>query len=134
GETAIARTFILFHGAEVDAVDNYGRTPLHMAARYGRTETVRMLLDCGADPSRINEDLWLRVANEENRNELFGSYNLVWGLLERVLDAGLEATGSADPAERQFENRLPTTQARAHQDGNTHAGALDGNVATEDTS
>ncbi|KAK1752993.1 ankyrin repeat-containing domain protein [Echria macrotheca] len=131
GETAIARTFILFHGAEVDAADNYGRTPLHMAARYGRTETVRMLLDCGADPSRINEDLWLRVANEEKRNELFGSYNLIWGLLERVLNAGPETSGSADPAEGQVENHLSMTQTGSSRDGNADAGVLDHNSETQ---
>ena len=35
---------VLTHGAEVDAVNEAGRTPLHKAARYGKYEIVAMLL------------------------------------------------------------------------------------------
>ena len=85
GETAIARTFVLFHGADVDAVDNIGRTPLHMAARYGRTETVAMLLDYGADPAQVDEKLWSGAEGHEKLKELLGSYGLISDLLGRVL-------------------------------------------------
>lgn len=85
GETAIARTFVLFHGANVDAVDNIGRTPLHMAARYGRTETVAMLLDCGAEPAKVNEKLWMGAEGHEKLKELLGSYRLISDLLGKVL-------------------------------------------------
>jgi hypothetical protein len=36
-------------GAEVDAFDYQGETPLHHAAKYGRLDAVRVLLRCGAD-------------------------------------------------------------------------------------
>lgn len=36
-------------GARVDAADNFGVTPLHLAALYGRTDQVRALLDAGVD-------------------------------------------------------------------------------------
>ena len=36
--------------------NNYGHTPLHRGARWGRTDTVKLLLDRGADPYITNED------------------------------------------------------------------------------
>ena len=38
-------------GADVNGTDQYGRTALTMAARYGRIETVRFLLSLGAQPN-----------------------------------------------------------------------------------
>lgn len=38
-------------GAQVNGRDQYGRTPLIMAARYGRLKTVLYLLKNGADPN-----------------------------------------------------------------------------------
>ena len=49
-EAAAAR--LLEACAEVDAVDKDGSTPLMLAARKGRLELVRLLLDAGADPAR----------------------------------------------------------------------------------
>lgn len=44
---------LLDHGADIDAVDDEFRsTPLGIAARWGRREIVRLLLDRGADPNR----------------------------------------------------------------------------------
>lgn len=44
---------LLDHGAHIDAVDDEFRsTPLGIAARWGRREIVRLLLDRGADPNR----------------------------------------------------------------------------------
>jgi ankyrin repeat protein len=40
---------MLIHG-ELDAIDNYGRTPLNIAAHVGHTEVVLALLRAGADP------------------------------------------------------------------------------------
>ena len=41
---------LLDHGARIDAPGGGGVTPLIMAAGYGYTPIVRMLLDAGADP------------------------------------------------------------------------------------
>ncbi len=41
---------LLDAGADVNAQDTYGDTPLHEAVREGHTEVVRILVDAGADP------------------------------------------------------------------------------------
>jgi ankyrin repeat protein len=44
---------LLEHGADINAVDDEFRsTPLGVAARWGRREVARLLLDRGADPNR----------------------------------------------------------------------------------
>ena len=40
--------FLLTRGAQIEATDKYGNTPLHLAARNGHTSTVRLLLEKGA--------------------------------------------------------------------------------------
>ncbi|MFO7870498.1 MAG: ankyrin repeat domain-containing protein [Kiritimatiellia bacterium] len=42
---------LLKEGADVNILSQSGVTPLHRAAQYGNTETVRFLIDNGADPS-----------------------------------------------------------------------------------
>jgi len=48
----------LYLGADADAVDVFGRTPLLMAARYQREAAMACLLDHGADAGMIDEHLW----------------------------------------------------------------------------
>lgn len=44
---------LLDHGADIDAIDDEFRsTPLGIAARWGRREVVKLLVDRGADPNR----------------------------------------------------------------------------------
>ena len=44
---------LLDHGADIDAIDDEFRsTPLGIAARWGRREVVKLLLDRGADPNK----------------------------------------------------------------------------------
>lgn len=46
---------LLERGAEVDAVSPNGTTPLMMAAQYGSEDSVKLLLERGADPNRRNQ-------------------------------------------------------------------------------
>lgn len=46
---------LLERGAKVDAESPDRTTPLMMAARYGKEESVKLLLARGADPKRIND-------------------------------------------------------------------------------
>jgi hypothetical protein len=44
---------LIDHGADINAIDEeYRSTPLGIAARWGRAEIVKLLLDAGADPAR----------------------------------------------------------------------------------
>jgi ankyrin repeat protein len=46
---------LLQHGAEVDTAAPNGTTPLMMAAQYGSEDSVKLLLERGADPNRRNQ-------------------------------------------------------------------------------
>ena len=46
---------LLAHGANVDAGDGDGNTPLNFAARSDNLELARILLDAGADPKSTTE-------------------------------------------------------------------------------
>jgi len=47
---------LLEHGAMIDNRGYQGRTALHLAARNGQTEVMRLLLERGADPHVHDED------------------------------------------------------------------------------
>jgi L-ascorbate metabolism protein UlaG (beta-lactamase superfamily) len=49
GNVEIAK-ILIDKGAQVDALDPEGSTPLHLAVKKGRTEMARFLLERGADP------------------------------------------------------------------------------------
>jgi len=43
------------HGADVNAKDNYGMTPLHIASRKGHIDVVKLLGGLGADIDPRND-------------------------------------------------------------------------------
>jgi ankyrin repeat protein len=69
-------------GCVVDQVDSYGNSPLSLACKNAHAEVVKLLLRCGADPSR---DLW-------------NGMTIVHEATEPVLDALIEAGISMDVA------------------------------------
>ena len=61
--------FLGSRGADVNAVDNFQRTPLHWAAYYGRASVCTTLLALGADPAAKDKNGrtaldWARVHNK----------------------------------------------------------------------
>jgi ankyrin repeat protein len=45
---------LLAAGADVDAANDMGRTPLMFAVMFGRRAMVELLLEAGADPTRAD--------------------------------------------------------------------------------
>lgn len=44
-------------GGEIDCVDKYGNTPLHVAAKYGHELLISTLMTNGADTARYRKSL-----------------------------------------------------------------------------
>ncbi len=88
-------------GAPVDALDEYGRTPLIRAALSGEMETMRYLLDQGANPVartdgslQSSKDSFGEYANADALEYvvLKGKLDGVQMLLDRGKDSGISAT------------------------------------------
>ena len=58
GRDAAARDVVrvlVEHGADINEVDDWGRTPVMQAAEYAEVETVRAMIALGADVNRVSE-------------------------------------------------------------------------------
>jgi ankyrin repeat protein len=72
--SATAIRALLRHGAEIDAVDGGGDTPLMMAASRGEVDCVHVLLEAGADPKRALEtarehlEIWREIVAEGGKD------------------------------------------------------------------
>lgn len=78
GDVAAVRRLIAA-GADLDAKDPYGSTPLAIAATFGKTDVARALVDAGADPTVANPagSTALHIA------ALFGRVEIVKALLAK---------------------------------------------------
>jgi len=52
---AVTQILLSTAGIEVDARNNFGRTPLHVAASFGNWQVVRLLLKAGSNPSLTDQ-------------------------------------------------------------------------------
>lgn len=83
---------LLDHGAEVEAEDHFGDTPLIMALRYGRANPAQLLIAAGADVKRLpyspdndaNTQLHMAI-----RSERFDPGHKL-PLIQRMIEAGAE--------------------------------------------
>lgn len=48
--------FYISRGVDINALDNYGMTPLHYAVKAQNPQAVKVLLEAGADPTLKNQD------------------------------------------------------------------------------
>jgi len=67
GQTEIVK-MLIEKGAEVDARDRDGHTPLMLAAIYGCNQTIQVLLEAGADPRAKTKSGNTAVIYAENNN------------------------------------------------------------------
>jgi ankyrin repeat protein len=78
----------LENGADPNAEDNDGRTPLHIAAYKGHVKIVKLLLEHGANP---------RIADNEGRIPLDYTYNsAIRSLLESAMRNGDSKSGGTN--------------------------------------
>ena len=52
----MVKLLIMSNELDVNPVDDYKNTPLHISCEDGNIEVVKLLLDAGADRSRQNRD------------------------------------------------------------------------------
>lgn len=49
-------TMLVEHGIDINSTDDWGRTPLMWAAEHAELETIRLMIELGADVNRVSED------------------------------------------------------------------------------
>ena len=120
-------------GAEVDALDGIGRSPLHFAAQHGRAEVAGLLIRSGAEVDRPAADgmtplhwaaqeghaevarLLLRGGAEADRPDGRGRtplHRAAWRGQSEVVDVLLEA--GADPGIRNKAGQTPLHEAESN--------------------
>ena len=91
---------LLRRGADPNVNDRYGRTPLVLAAAYGRADGVRLLLDHGANP---------------NQKDNVGETPLVWAAKDGYTEVvGLLLAHRADPNGKDTSGGTPLVWAAAY--------------------
>ncbi len=87
---------LLAHGADIDAKDHLGRTPLYMAVQYGSVdvvnlvlEMVKILLDAGADPNAKSNisyrGSYTPIAQAEGRSARVSEWEALVKLLQKAV-------------------------------------------------
>ena len=87
-----ALRFLIKRGAELDAIDKFGDTPLIMALRWGQTEAADALIAAGADVNRLPyqpfdaADSQIQLVIKSNRFDPADKP----ALIQRMIDAGAD--------------------------------------------
>jgi hypothetical protein len=76
-------------GATVDACDEYGNTPLHVAAATMRAPSIRYLLSVGADPSLTNSSDETPLASLKSTGQSQNDFAKAFGISKRA-DPGFD--------------------------------------------
>ncbi|KAI5816099.1 hypothetical protein BZA77DRAFT_313607 [Pyronema omphalodes] len=88
GHSEVLKLF-LQHGATVDTRDNYGRTPLSLAAQYHRIESVNILLKASANINATDERhgrtplMWSFCDPHDNESKNYHNLNILKAFLSR---------------------------------------------------
>lgn len=68
---------LLDHRADINIIDDEGKTPLHHAALYGNINIIKLLLNKGANPNIINDEGLTPLHICLNRNDTANSIQLI---------------------------------------------------------
>ena len=98
---------LLDHGADANARDDLKTTPLHWAAGYSDVETVKALVEAGADVT-AKDAVGLSALDHANRG------NRRRPEVARYLAAQMQAAGAPTTAPSSVPSTAPSTQATAH--------------------
>jgi ankyrin repeat protein len=113
GNLAFA-TLLLQHGADVNARDGDGATPLHNAAVSGRRELAALLLDKGADREARDSE---SGATPLYQAAAWGRTTLVELLLARGADVNARNKAGVTPLVAAEKNGFPEAAAILKQHG-----------------
>lgn len=90
--------WLLRHGADVTSVDVYGATPLYLACRNGFARTILLLIDSGADATRVHANGRSALhAVVEGREAAWRTRTDVLGIALRFVDANCRDNHGATP-------------------------------------
>ncbi|KAK6814087.1 hypothetical protein RU639_010128 [Aspergillus parasiticus] len=92
GYPAISKLLVAT-GADIEAKNNFRRTPLHLASLHGHIEIVILLLERGADVEAKDTDEWTPLINASFE----GHAEVVNALLERGADIEAKGTNEYTP-------------------------------------
>jgi hypothetical protein len=126
GPDILDMSILIDAGANMDATDSYDRTPMHIAALFGRTPSIMGLVNAGANVDAIDRSgrTPLQLAKDYKHNECAKAL-AVRILTDRALT---DIEWDAIPEGSEIGNLLPVVMTR---DGRYSAAKLVSKLSTE---